>query len=144
MKFAFSIPVEMTAREELIGIYSDTYKDAYGIRPRWKNYDDMTDEEIEAGIEENCKIANENADAEAKYAAEQVEEFKALIDRYINEFGAGDEETALKWILDAEGEIYGLQCIEQIVWNRGILFTEYGRELVEKLAKVATFTEWES
>ena len=132
------MPVEMSERDELIGMYSDSYKDAHGIRPRWMNFDGMSNDEISDGISENCRIANENADAEAKYAQEQVEVFKANVDRYINEFGAGSEEKALEWMLDAEEceHWYHGQNVEQYVWNQGIIFTDYGKELVKKLCKI--------
>ena len=39
-------------RDELISVYSDVYKEKYGIRPRWKyqEFERMTDEEIEAEL----------------------------------------------------------------------------------------------
>lgn len=43
---------EDLARYLAIEAHWDAYKDAYGIRPRGVNYDDMTIEEIEADIEE--------------------------------------------------------------------------------------------
>lgn len=41
-------------RNELISIYSDTYKEKNGIRPRWKlaMLEDMTVEEIEQEIDD--------------------------------------------------------------------------------------------
>jgi hypothetical protein len=42
--------------------------------------------------------------------------------------------------MDAENDTYySIQCIEHYVWKLGILFTDYGKSLIEKLAKVVTF-----
>lgn len=38
-------------RSELISVYSDVYKEKYGIRPRWKNFDTLSTEDIEADLE---------------------------------------------------------------------------------------------
>lgn len=38
-------------RDELASIYSDVYKEKYGIRPRWMNFDDMSTEELRAELE---------------------------------------------------------------------------------------------
>lgn len=131
---------EITERSELTSIYSDCHKDAYGFRPRGVNFDDMTTEEISADIDRFCEIAAEDAKQEAIYAAKKVEEFKELVAKTI-EMGAGDEMTALRWIAEAEEEVYySTQCIETMVWTLGFMFTDYGRELVKKLEKVVTFS----
>jgi hypothetical protein len=133
MTEVFEMP-EMTARQELIGMYSDSYKDAHGIRPRWMNFDGMSDEEIEAGITENCRIANENYEQEQIWANEKVEEFKQLVQRTI-EMGANDETTALRWLASSE-EFNHYQDVEHFVWGYGILFTDYGRQLVKRIAEI--------
>jgi hypothetical protein len=38
-------------RDELANIYSDVYKEKYGIRPRWMKFDDMSTEELRAELE---------------------------------------------------------------------------------------------
>ena len=45
---------EYTRRQELLDIYSDVYKEKNGIRPRWiyDNFKDLTDEELEAELED--------------------------------------------------------------------------------------------
>lgn len=136
MNDTLEMPV-MSERDELIGMYSDTYKDAHGIRPRWMKFDNMSNEEIHAGIEANCAEAERVAKLEEIYANEKVEEFKLLIKKTI-EMGAGDEETALRW-LSQEEKFYHGQCVEQFVWNYGILFTDYGRGLVKKLLDIVKY-----
>lgn len=43
---------ENTKREELINLISDTYKELNGIRPRFYNWDAMTEEDLEAEYSE--------------------------------------------------------------------------------------------
>jgi len=38
-------------RDELASIYSDVYKEKYGIRPRWMNFDEMSAEQLKAELE---------------------------------------------------------------------------------------------
>ena len=86
--------------------------------------------------------ACDTAMAEEKAQEEHCEnEFKKLIQETI-ELGAGDEETALRWLTQDE-KFYHSQCLESWVWDKGILFTNYGRDLVKKLEKIVTFQEWE-
>ena len=37
-----------------------------------------------------------------------------------------------------------IQDVEHFVWNRGILFTKYGKDLVKKLEKIVTYEQWEA
>ena len=43
---------------------------------------------------------------------------------------------------ESDGETFYLeQCVEAWVWKRGILFTDYGRELVKELVEIVTFED---
>ena len=86
------------------------------------------------------KFASEQYEAECKFADEQVEEFKALVQKTID-LGAGDEETALRWLTSGE-KFYHIQDVESWVWDYNILFTDYGKELVKKLENIVTYEEW--
>jgi hypothetical protein len=125
-------------------LYSDLHKDAYGFRPRGYHRfyaDDTTDEERQEFWDWACRdleIAIEE-DQRAKEKAEA--EFKGLVQKTIA-LGAGDEETALRWLVQDE-EFYSGQDVEHYVWDKGILFTDYGRELVERLLSIVEFKEWE-
>ena len=131
---------EITNRQELEGMFSDFYKDAHGIRPRNHNMSAYTDAELEAELTALNKIANDNADAEEIYANQKAEEFKTMLLRYQNEFGAQTEEIALQWYLDSiEKPFYSSQCVEQLIWNEGFIFTDYGKEIYLKLAKLVTY-----
>jgi hypothetical protein len=37
---------DLSARDEAISIYSDMYKDRYNVRPRWIEWDTLTDDDI--------------------------------------------------------------------------------------------------
>ena len=74
-----------------------------------------------------------------KAEAEAVERFEARIQDVIG-LGAGDRKTALRWISSQE-TFYHEQSVEHFVWEQGVLFTDYGRKLVEELAEVVTYEE---
>ena len=101
----------------------------------------MTDAELDAEIASASKINEENFIAEKKAEELAVTEFKTLVKETID-LGAGDEETALRWLTQNE-EFYHSQDVESWVWDKGILFCDYGRELVKKLEKVVKFKSWE-
>jgi hypothetical protein len=41
-------------------------------------------------------------------------------------------------------EFYHSQDVEHWVYNYGILFSDYGKELVKKLMNIVNFKEWEA
>jgi hypothetical protein len=49
--------------------------------------------------------------------------------------GANDETTALRWLASSE-EFNHYQDVEHFVWGYGILFTDYGRQLVKRIAEI--------
>ena len=48
---AFPTWEELSKKDQIASIYSDVYKEKYGIRPRGMKWDDLTDEEAEAELE---------------------------------------------------------------------------------------------
>ena len=63
-------------RDDLIASYIDIYKDANGIKPRWINFDSMTNEELERDIDMMCEEISAQIEYEkAQYALE--EEYRA-------------------------------------------------------------------
>tara|TARA_B110000977_G_scaffold84756_1_gene113183 strand:+ start:862 stop:1311 length:450 start_codon:yes stop_codon:yes gene_type:complete len=131
--------------EEMLDMcFSDYHKEVYGFRPRnatWDYYVCLSQAEF------NEELAQMEAQNEAQFLearadeAEDVADFKEQVEDAIR-IGAGDETTALRWITSEE-EFYSGQCVEHFVWQRGILFTTYGRNLVEKLLNVVTFKEFQ-
>ena len=117
----------------------EMHKSAYGVKGRHYDFDNMTDQELKDELEHLSKVASEEYEREQKFYAEQVEKFKALVQKTID-LGAGDEETALRWLTSGE-KFYHSQCVEGWVWDQNILFTQYGKELVKKLEKIVTYVE---
>ena len=122
-------------------LFSDLHKDAYGFRPRIHNFYESTPEEKQKIWDATILDMNAAQEAEEARAADCVKDFKDEVDMVINTFGAGDRATALKWITDGDRFFYSRQDVEGWVYNRGILFTDYGRTLVEELMEVVQFEE---
>ena len=128
-----------TERETLMTYIYEGHKDAFGVKGRHYDFDAMSLEDlckeadyIERSVDES--IAREKAEAELA-----VEEFEHQVAETIR-YGAGDRQTALRWMTQDEEFVWG-QCVEHWVWKRGILFTDYGRELVKELMGIVQFTE---
>lgn len=124
--------------------FSDFYKDTYGFRPRdaaWEYYEGLSADEFNKDIDYMIAKMNEDAIAEARAQEEAVATFKQTLQKTI-ELGAGDEETALRWMTQSQTFYHG-QCVEHFVWEQGILFTDYGRELVNKLYGIVEYFEEE-
>ena len=122
-------------------IFSDLHKDAYGFRPRGHEYYEALParkQEIWVKVCEDLEVAQ---DEEARREQEAIAEFKAQITRVI-EAGAGNRITALRWMTSTE-TFYHSQDVEHWVYKQGILFTDYGRELVHELMDLVEFEEWE-
>ncbi len=93
---------EMSVLEQMACTYWDMYKDAHGVRPRGVDTSSWTEEDfckefdyLQQVIEQECKARRE---AEAR----AVVKFSKRIEDTIAS-GAGDRETALRWIHEADG-----------------------------------------
>jgi len=92
----------LTELEQLASEYSDYYKEAYGIRPRFVDTTAWTVEDFKAEFERLGRICEENRLNEARWEAEAIEKFEATVTKLIG-MGAKDRETAISWLADAEG-----------------------------------------
>jgi hypothetical protein len=124
-------------------IISDLHKDVRGYRPTaswWQMWNalgkaekqnvwDALCNELETKIEHE-KIAEEKAVAEFKERIEQAQVW-----------GARDYFDALRWITGCE-TFYHVQDIEHFVWEQGILFTDFGKQLIKDIAKVTEYKEY--
>ena len=124
---------------------SDLHKDARGFRPHaafiegWNSSDDENKQAIWDGLlRELARTQAEEARIEAECLAAFEEEVQDCI-----ELGAGDRQTALRW-MTSEETFHHSQDVEGWVFRRGILFTDFGRELVKELMDIVTFEEWEA
>ena len=129
-----------TFSEEL---FSDFHKDAYGFRPQGHRfYDADTTPAEKQEIWDATGRAFDRAQAEeTRMEEEALAEFKAQITKVI-EAGAGNRINALRWMTSNE-TFYHSQDVEGWVWKQGILFTDYGRELVKELMEIVKFVEEE-
>ena len=93
----------LSERDSLIQIYSDFYKDAYGFRPRGVNYHEFTLEELQADFASFEAICESNDKQEKAHDERMIAEFERRVQSVID-MGAGDRETALRWIADSFDE----------------------------------------
>ena len=125
---------ELTARENMILLYSDFHKDAYGFRPRGYNLYAFTTEELEADFDRFEQVCADNRLEEQAAEAEADNAFRALIENTI-QMGAGNEATALRWIAEGAVEDYGYDY-EHFLWSQGIAYSAYGKELAKRFAPI--------
>lgn len=109
-------------------LLSDTYKDAFGIRPRhYKEW--WTEEELRVEYTHLGRIISDNMAAEETAQAIALESFNKLVEKTMAH-GAGDRMTAIRWLLQAEGiELnpassigYLYQEVEHAFWKYGLSF----------------------
>lgn len=100
---------DLTELEQLAGEYSDAFKDANGFRPRWCNNWTVEDYKRELpGVYEDCRRSME---AEKARQAESVVQFEAKVQTLIG-MGAGDRQTALRWMVDGDLSKWSLEELE--------------------------------
>ena len=123
-----NLPLSIEERNDLIHSYSDFYKDAYGFRPRHICVQDLSDEQLLNDFDTFERVCKENAKEEAIQLEADEKAWDELIQKTIS-LGAGDKETALRWIVEAEED----WDAEAIVWRHGLLFSERSKKLVEEI-----------
>ena len=121
---------EYTPREEMLSMMSDMHKDVYGFRGR-VNYSNYSMDELNAEVDFLQGIIEDDLKQQAVRQQQDIVVFKNLIQETI-EHGAGNHETALRWLL--EGSEYP-QDIEMFVWSYGIDFCDYGRSIYKQICK---------
>jgi flagellar motility protein MotE (MotC chaperone) len=129
--------LEDLERYELISYIYEGHKDAFGVKGRHYNFDDMSLQELR---EESGYIRKSIAEAlEAKESLNQqcLTEFQEQLEKII-ENGAKDEETALRWLVSEE-DFQDQQDVESWLFDRGILFTDYGQSLFKRLKNSLKF-----
>lgn len=126
-----------TYHEELACLHNDLYKDVYGFRPRHYDYGAMSVDDLNRELDLLGEVYKANKAREAEREERAVEDFKAWIRKTI-EAGAGDEETALRWIVEGH-DFYCPFDIEHWVWGLGILFTDYGKDLIKRVEEIVEY-----
>jgi hypothetical protein len=125
--------LEEDAYYTLAEAYSKSYARAH-------DFSSMTDAELNDLCESACKTIESNMKEEAEWEQKCVDTFKSILTNAIN-YGARDEETALRWLVEGE-DFYHSQDVESFVYGYGILFTDYGKELVKKIMNIVTYKEF--
>ena len=119
----------------------DLHNAAYGVKGRHYDFASMSMDDLRK-LADRIADAVEVAEAEEAHAAEvAIADFEATVGEFI-EAGAGDRETALRWMA-MEETFYNRQCVEHWVFNRGFLFTSHGKAVVEELMNIVTFEEFD-
>ena len=122
--------------------FSDLFKDVNGFRPRGSLMDDWHDrtprqkQELWNAL---CDELETNNKFEKEQEAKAVASFQARVQDVI-ELGAGNYTNALLWIVGTE-TFYHIQDVEHFVWEQGILFTDYGKQLVKDLAAIVEYKD---
>jgi hypothetical protein len=83
-------------------IFSDLYKEVHGVRPRHHEYNDAADARKQE-IWEDLIVQHEAEIIEsAKQELDAQRQFELRVTQ-VQQMGAEDRDTAIRWILDAEG-----------------------------------------
>lgn len=126
-------------------LFSDFHKDTYGFRP--SGYDpfyDATPERKQEIWDQMEQDFLQEMVREEKAKAEAIIAFEDWIEKcYEYADGRPSREDVLRWMTEGE-KFYHQQDVEHWVWEQGILFTDYGKELVKELMNIVTFEEWEA
>ncbi len=112
----------MTKKEEILQVYSDYHKEAFGVRPRY-DFASYTLEQLEADFDRFEEICEENATHEASRVAQAFVKWDNLILATID-LGAEDYKTALRWIIQSHGIIYDTGYL---MWQHGLSKYDGGR-----------------
>ena len=126
-------------RYELETYIYEGHKDAFGVKGRHYDFSSMSMDDLREEADYISNAATAAYEAEKKQEEEDLATFKALVQSTID-MGAGDEETALRWLASSE-KFYNSQCVESWVWGYGILFTDYGKKVVDYLIQNVTYEE---
>ena len=125
-------------------IFSDLHKDVYGVRPRGAAMDDWnsrTPRQKQELWNALCDELEENTKAEKAAEVVAIEKFEARIQDIIG-LGAGNRTNALLWMIGTE-TFYHIQDVEHFVWEQGLLFADYGKQLVKDLDQIAEYKEYD-
>jgi len=94
--------VEDYERDSLITSVYEMHKDAYGVKGRHYDFNNMSNKELEEELDRLCAVAKAEREAEEKFEEAAYQTFLKRIAENIK-LGASDKETAIKWILQSEG-----------------------------------------
>ena len=122
--------------------FSDLHKDVYGFRPRGiilSNWNILPPAEKKVRWDQLCEELEANTKFKNEQEVKAVARFEDRIQDAIR-LGASNRVEALRWITGSETFYHG-QDVEHFVWEQGILFTKYGKQLVKDLLLVVEYKE---
>jgi hypothetical protein len=114
---------------------SDLHKDARGYRPReyfWAEWNTSNDFDRQAIWEGLIRELNAEMDRERAAEAAALEQFEQLIADTI-QFGAGNAETAIRWILEGE-DFTGVDLAygaDYVAWHFGMSYSNPYRTQIQ-------------
>jgi len=120
-------------------LFSDFHKEVYGYRPREHRFYAECDEEKQSIWDELGLTLTKNNKEERIAEFKAIENLETAIQGIIN-LGAEDRSVALRWMSQDE-TFQSSQCVEGWVYDQGVLFTDYGKDLLKELLSVVTYKE---
>ena len=126
-------------RNEVLSWISDLYKDVNGVRPRFYNFNEWSDSELEAFTDKLIAQLKENEELEHLQEEADVKRFQGQVQKTI-ELGAGDRKTALKWLFSSEeydqGEYVTDWDVDGFLYKNGIVHSNFGKEVKKELLEI--------
>ena len=126
-------------RNEVLSWISDLYKDVNGVRPRWYNFNEWSDGELEVYTDKLIVQLKENEELERLQEEADVKGFQDQIQKTI-ELGAGDRKTALKWLFSSEeydqGEYITDWDVDGFLYRKGIVHSDLGQKVKKELLEI--------
>ena len=118
--------VEEYEKYMIVANIVDTHKEAYGFKPSWGHLMSLSMEELEEESRQVSAAAQAAYEQEEQQKAAAAYEFERSVSSLIED-GAGDRETAIRWILDAEiaEEDRGTQLAtaDYVRWSLGLPYS---------------------
>jgi len=109
---------ELSPLEQAQQIYSDMYKDAYGMRPRnWQYIATLTLEQLNAELDFLETVILEEMALDAEREQRAAAKFEAEV-RTNLELGATDRHDAIRWI--AQANAVDIADLEQLEYTMGL------------------------
>lgn len=125
--------IEALDMADLLAVHRDVYRDVFGCRPRG-----ITFESREALLKELDNLT-EMLEYQEAYERQRAADAEVAFEKRVVEtmnLGAKTREDALRWIVSADQpgrDFYWTQDVESYVYMLDLLFTDYGRKLVQEL-----------
>jgi len=123
---------------------SDFHKEVYGFRPTqayMEEWNTLSPNQKQKVWDEYARVSEIQMIESKAQEERDIVKFEDRITDVMN-IGAGDRKTALRWISDQE-TFYHEQDVEHFVWQQGVLFTSYGRQLIKDLLAIVKYESCE-